>query len=249
MKPQPNKEHWRSGGEFSDLPRIEQCVLDHVQRYRLTTRRGWRGAWELRLFDDWAISRAVRRLIRRKALSARILYGSTHVFELTQIGAKLLGLPDERARPLSEKASIRAFGQLLFATTGSQPWILLESKHGRSPLCSSLKPIQKVQPNLSAWGIFADPTDLDHYCRLWVDRSFTTRPNRIAQRLHRSALKLEQYLLRQNNIGHEQFTLAVITPSRRRAQWIQKRYSRYGHDSLSLRLMVAPALIPLLRRN
>jgi hypothetical protein len=42
-----------------DLSKIERLMLVHVCRYRMTMRRGWRGAWELRDYSGIAWGRFV----------------------------------------------------------------------------------------------------------------------------------------------------------------------------------------------
>ena len=126
---------FRPGRRFisslADLSRIERLLLEHVTRYRITTRRGWRGAWELRDFEHERIARSVRRLVAQGILRRRILYGSIHCFELDVLGTQLMKLPPERGKPFSPEARYRAYAQLLYATTGAKRLVLAT----RSDIC------------------------------------------------------------------------------------------------------------------
>jgi len=230
---------------LASLSRIERLVLEHVSRYRITIRRGWRGAWELRDFDDAVIARTVRRLVAAGILRQRILYGAIHGFELDVLGAELLSLPGDRARAFSEVATLRAYAQVLYATTGARPWMLADAEIQN---VVNENQITGTANRGGAWGFFFDPEEPQRWSQLIVDRTFTTDTNRVARRLRGTAVKLLGHSNWSRKIQEKQFLLAVITASRRRAERILNRFSRYEeHEMIPVTIMVAPALIPLIR--
>ena len=234
--------HWDA------LSTVQRSVLEHVARYRLTTRRGWRGAWELRHFDDAALARAVRSLVRAHLLASRVLLGSNHRFELTPEGAAMLGLPPRRGVPLSAGAAHRAYAQLLYATTGNRPLLLADRQDFASwEACWEERCGQRT-PATRSRGYFFDPQSPDQWSRLLLDLHFPTHVNRIARRVWNAARQCGHHPLWQQKLKAGKLQLAVVTPSARRAQAILTRYRRYqGHAPLQL--MVAPGLIPLARRS
>ena len=234
----PRRVIWR----LSDLTRLELCVLRHVERYRLTTRAGWRGAWEFREFDQGRVARTVRRLVAMGVLKKRILFGSTHAFELDVLGAKLLQLPGERSRELSPPATVRAYAQLLFATTGLRRWIIFNSSHS-----------EKWYPNqvdFPAAGLFFDPRQLNVFVHLTIDRQFSTSVSRVTKRIIRMSNRLMKLPQWREKMTDGTLLFAAITPSRRRAALIVSRFQRQPPTSgVRLTVMVAPGLIPLAGGN
>lgn len=228
------------------LTRIERLILEHITRYRITTRRGWRGAWELRDFDDAVIARTIRRLVSAGILRQRILYGSIHAFELDVNGTDLLGLPVDRARAFSEVATVRAYAHVLYATTGARPLLLADGEIQKAVVNESQN--SGIPSRGGAWGFFFDPEESQRWSQLIVDRTFSTNTNRVARRLHGTAVKLLRHPIWNRKIREQHFSLAVITPSRRRAERILNRFSRYDeHEIIPLTIMVAPGLIPLVK--
>ena len=232
--------------QLSDLSRVERLVLEHVTRYRMTTRRGWRGAWELRDFDHQRLAKAVRRLVGHGILQRRVLYGAIHYFQLDVVGTKLLSLPPPCRRPLSPEALYRAYAHLLYATTGARPLVLANRVDSCRPV-AWLMDQSPGNPFIGlGWGFFFDPDEATRWSQLLIDRSMRTNPNRVAQRLRDAALRLRRHPVWSHRLEEREFTLATITPSRRRAERIQTRFSRYADElDVPLKIMIAPGLIPL----
>lgn len=234
----------------ADLSKIERIMLVHVCRYRMTTRRGWRGAWELREYSVALLAQAVRRLVRLSLLRKTILHGSIHAFELTESGAKLLGLPAERGRPLSDRATVRAFAQLLYATTGPMPLVLAD-RIVAAPYGRNRRDVGgKDDYSEVAWGRLVDPHGSGTCHMLFVDGTLQTNPNRVSQRVRRQILKLtdSRYWVEEIRQGH--VVPSVITATTDRARRIMYRFNRYPQASvMSLAIMVAPGMLPLLRRK
>lgn len=250
MTKRPLKISNRRIENLSSLSRIEQVVLEHVSRYRLTTRVGWRGAWELRRFDDAAIAKVVRRLVRAGILRSRVLYGSIHAFELDGAGAELLSLPKERTNPFSDVATVRAYAQLLFATTGKRKYVLADHRLDSPRQAVPIESLSLPYKHICAWGFFFDPETPNLWSQLFLDRTLNTQPNRIAQRLRRTAIKLRNHPFWNGKIESGEFCLSVITPTAIRAVLIQMRFGKYDeHATLPLNILVAPGLLPLLNRH
>jgi hypothetical protein len=233
----------------ADLSKIERLMLVHVCRYRMTMRRGWRGAWELRDYSAALLAQAVRRLVRLSLLRQSILHGSVHAFELTESGSELLGLPAERGRPLSPQATVRAYAQLLYATTGSMPLVLADRDvavpYGRNRRAAGeIDDYSKV-----AWGRLVDPSGSGVCHMLFVDGSLQTSPNRVAQRVRRQILKLTDSSYWVEEIRQGKVGPSVITATNDRARRIMYRFNRYPQACVtSLAILVAPGMLPLLRR-
>lgn len=239
--------HHREIKQMSDLSRIERLVMEHVERYRLTTRCGWRGAQELAGIDQNRIARAVRRLTTKKLLRRGILYGSIHYFELAPAGAELLGLSPRRSTPLSEPARYRAFAQLLFGATGGKRRQLLNSAELET-LARDAVSGTKLSVTGLPWGIFRDTGDVTQLSVLLVDRSTKMKVRHLGHHLRRSIITLSRHPFIGRKIETDTFTFAVITPSVRRGVRISQRIARYEEvEHVNVSLMVAAGLLPLWR--
>lgn len=247
MKQKIFRHDRRSFSSLSSLCRVDRLVLEHVSRYRVTTRRGWRGAWELREFDDEVIARSVRRLVATGILRKRSLYGSLHAFELDVTGALLLSLPKERALPFSNVALFRAYAQLLYATTGKRQLVLADDNLRFSDGRETLKGNDSQSKRSSAWGFFFDPENSDQWSQLLVDRSCTTNTKRIALRAKDAALRLARNPQWKAKLEGGALSVWVITPTALRANRIHTRLKRYHGDiPIPVNMMVAPGLLPLM---
>jgi hypothetical protein len=235
---------------LDDLSRIERLLLEHVSRYRLTTRFGWRGAWELVDFDQERIATSIRRLTSLGVFRRGVLFGSFHYFELDHGGASLLTLSPERARPLTAAARFRAYAQLLYATTGKKRLVLAERDDiGQSEMGSARDDVTHITTG-TPWGFFFEADDSARWSRLLVDRSINTNPNRIAQRMRDAALVLQRHPVWSPKVKTKTISLAVITPTMQRAERVRVRLSRYGElRDIPINVMVAPGLLPLMQKH
>jgi hypothetical protein len=102
----------RPGIELTDRDR---AVLEHLRRYRLTTVKILQA-----LFCEGSVD-AVKKLLQRlqEYITSEPLYGRTVYYRLTAAGARLVGAPEEVARPIRPQALTKAFGILSFCCNGS----------------------------------------------------------------------------------------------------------------------------------
>ena len=99
---------------LTELTERDRSILNHLRRYRLDTAKGLAKG-----FCDGSAD-AVKKIAQRLQdyIASEPLYGKTVYYRLTAGGARLVGAPEEAARPLGHQALPKAFGILAFCCHG-----------------------------------------------------------------------------------------------------------------------------------
>ncbi len=240
-KPMPNRRV-REIETLAELSCNERRVLQHVARYRLTTRSGWRGAFDLCGLDHERKARIIRRLTQTGLLQRHHLVGSNHYFALSSAGALLLGVPPEQSGMLSSHATYRALAQLLFATTGKALRVVATK--------------DEVQQKFGAdatglpWGIYYEADLPQRWGMVRVDVSFASTPQHAAQSIRRTVLAvLARPTIRQSyQQGEFHFAWVAASPARMHA--VLNKFSNYRDlRPLLIHPVLVPGLIPLMRKR
>lgn len=110
------------------LQERDKAILEHIQRYRMTTTDVLHSQFFPDNGED-AVHSTLRRLRGAEYVSsADLAPPKRKYYHLTPRGARLLGLPASYGRPLGEQALPIRFATLLFCCGAKQPRPVMESK-------------------------------------------------------------------------------------------------------------------------
>jgi hypothetical protein len=227
---------------LADLSLNERCVLQHVARYRLTTRSGWRGAVDLNGIDQGRRPQIIRNLTQAGLLERHHLVGSNHYFALSAAGALLLGKPPEQSGMLSTQATYRALGQLLFATTGKSPRVLATREEVQQKFAADAHGLPR--------GIYFEAERPQRWGMVRIDVSFVSTPQHAAQSIRRAVLHALARPAVRHSYQQGDFHFAWVAASPARMHAVLNKFSNYRDlRPLLIHPVLVPGLIPLMRQR
>lgn len=233
----------------SNLSPIEQVLLRHVGRYRLTVAEA---VAKRVLPSTHSLEHAtglLRRMVRDEWLGSSTLYGQKPCYWLTRQGAEhvatdraLSGRDTQTTLtfgPLSEPSKARSFGMLAFCCHGATQ---------REPLLADELP--DYGEGLARAGLPSSfYRDLAHPGRLGyahIDLNGTGQWDRIVQKSARNAMRFLQRPGFQSLIDAERFEIALVTATVHKATRIESAWRELTHlRSIPLRVVVVPELVQL----
>lgn len=194
-------------------------ILDHLRRYRLTTREILHHLF----FQDSelnAVTKVTSRLVDHRFLNRYDLYSGRSYFVIGPESAKLLGVSPKKCKPLGSQALPREYGILLYCCMSDTP---------RERLL-----VSELQQRLP--GFTGKRSDCGHYyldhdgdnirlANMRVDQGGT--PDHVVRKCREDLdVQLQRATIR-SLIEQDRFIIAIITSTQEKAASIQEAIQRH----------------------
>jgi hypothetical protein len=219
---------------------LERQVLNHVARFKLTTRETCGKTGDLREQVPGDLDNSISRLKREGYLISGALFGKQNYFALTEKGMANVTIPIKRKHHyglLSEIAKYKSVGVLDYCLDPRTSWLPAIGDELRELIGDSIVGLP---------GGFLRDSKNNRYCFLRVDLSIESAPNRSAQAIRTDLLTIRRHPKLFAAFQDRSLEYAWTTATKPRSDKVIERFRKYhdvGHDIVKFH--VAPILLPL----
>lgn len=225
------------------LTDLEQAIVAQVTRYQLTVPKAVANRCLPPPHDVDFAQGLLGRLRRLGVLGQSSLYGQSPCYWLTDeaIKSQILGndFQHKYAGPMAEATKFRAFGMLTFCCCGNTVRELLT----RDELAQALPSL--IRPGLSS-SFYREAALTGRLGFARVDLNGTGRWDRIVQKVAQDGTRLWKDGSVRSRIANDEFELALITATARKAKHIETAWAELTHlRSIPIRVVAIPELIQL----
>jgi hypothetical protein len=203
----------------------------------LTVKAVWATSGDLAAFDAKAISKTIKRLVRRGLIEVGWLQHGTHYFVLSRRAARHLQSVNQCGL-LSESAKLAAYGRLLFVTQ-----YRAEFSFGQSNATA-----RKLGFSTNGYAnCFAINKSNQSLAFVRIDKSIASRPARSAQTMRSDILRLVKRTEIAELMKQKRFEYVWCTATQARAGATLREFRKYDRVGNSpVTQLVMPELVPLL---
>ena len=219
---------------------LERQILNHVARFKLTTRVTCGKTADLRDEVPGDIDNAITRLKREGYLISGPLFGKQSYFALSEKGMGSVTILIKRKHPfglLSEVAKYKSVGVLDFCLDLKASWLPAIGEELNEFIGETTSGLP---------GGFLKDAKLNRFCFLRVDLSIESAPNRSAQAIRTDLLTIRRHPKLLAAYQAKTLEYAWTTATKPRSEKVILRFREYhdvGRDVVKFH--VAPILLPL----